>query len=381
MLKFNQAFLSGNEEKYITEAIASGSLQAGGGFDNRVRTFLHSRLNIKSAFLVHSCTAALEIAALAIDIQVGDEIILPSYTYVSSGNAFALRGAKLVFVDVDPRTMNIDIEAVKNAITDKTKAVLAVHYGGVSCDMDALMHLSKQHDFYVIEDAAQALFSSYKGKALGSIGHFGCISCHETKNIHAGGEGGLLFVNDASFKSLVESIIDKGTNRKAFLRNEVPCYTWQSLGSSYGMSQLNAAFLLAQLEASKSVTDYRRKLVSNYETGLNDLIEKKQLEILQVPSYNESNGHLFYVKVKTPAIRSHLKAYLHRHNIESVSHYEPLHLSQVGQELGVFIGDETETIKSAGTLLRLPLHCDLSEMDIEAVISCVKDFFERKAYE
>lgn len=381
MIKFNQPFLSGNEEEYIKEAIMRGSLQGAGHYDHRVIKLLQEKLDIRDGFLVHSCTAALEIAALAMNIKAGDEVILPSYTYVSTANAFALRGAKLVFVDVDPRTMCIDLLAVKEAITSKTKVVVVVHYGGVSCDMDYLMALGKLHAFYVVEDAAQALFSSYKGKALGTIGHFGCISCHESKNIHAGGEGGLLFVNDTKFTNTVEQIIEKGTNRHDFLRNKVERYTWKTLGSSYGMSQLNAAFLLAQLESGEEVTTYRLSCVEQYRIGLEALRIKNYFEILEVPRYNKANGHLFYIKLKTSDVRSSLKAYLYNNKIESVSHYEPLHLSEVGLELGVFIGEEKHTVEGASCLLRLPLHHQLKEKDITAVVNSIKTFFERKLYE
>ncbi len=377
MIKFNKAFLSGNEEKYIKEAIMNGPLQGNGPFDTRVIQQLQKTLNITDAYLVHSCTAALEIAALAIGISPGDEVIMPSYTYVSTGNAFALRGAKLIFVDVDPKTMCMDLNRVEQAITSKTKVIVPVHYAGFSCDMDRLMTLANSHNIIVVEDAAQSLFGAYKGKSLGTIGHFGCVSCHESKNIHAGGEGGILFVNDHIYSEIVEQIIEKGTNRIEFLNHKVTHYSWKTLGSSYGMSQLNAAFLLAQLESAKEVTTKRIKLYELYYNKLQPLVLAGHFEVLESPSYNQGNGHLFYIKLKSPSIRSEIKQYLFNNGVESVSHYEPLHLSVVGREKGTFIGNDHHTVHGAACLLRLPLHNEVSEKNINDMTMLIKTYFER----
>lgn len=375
MIEFNSPYHSGNEVKYIEQAVVNGALQAGGLFDEPIKAFLKKTLSVERVMLVHSCTAALEIAALAIEVKEGDEVIMPSYTYVSTANAFALRGASIKFVDVDPRTMCLDLDAVECALTDATKVVVPVHYGSASCDMDRLMALSEKYDFWVVEDAAQALYGYYKDQALGTIGHFGCISCHETKNIHAGGEGGLLFVKDNQILSKVAQIIEKGTNRQAFLEDRVSKYTWQSLGSSYGMSSLHSAYLYGQLERYQEIKAHRRRLFNAYVECLRPL-ENKGLSNFCLPNQNDGNGHLYYIKTKTTALRTQLTTYLKEHDVQAVSHYEPLHLAPAGKEFGDFIGQDRYTSKGASCLLRLPLHMNLTVEEVGVICQLIKEFYQ-----
>ncbi|MBN2899374.1 MAG: dTDP-4-amino-4,6-dideoxygalactose transaminase [Clostridia bacterium] len=377
MYAFNQPYLTGKEQNYITEALAGGRLQSGSAFDAEIKKLLQDALGAEDIFLVHSCTAALELSALAIDIQPGDEVIMPSYTYVSTANAFALRGADIIFVAVDSRTMCIDLDAVEAALTEKTKAVVPVHYGSASCDMDRLMRLSATHGFWVVEDAAQALFAHYKGRALGTIGHFGCFSCHETKNIHAGGEGGILSVNDHRWFQSVAQLIEKGTDRKAFLDKRVSRYTWQTLGSSYGMSGLHSAFLWGQLEHYKEITAHRRMLFNTYVTLLSEMASI-HFDLFFLPEYNDGNGHLCYIKTLKVADRDLLKNHMAEHGIEALSHYEPLHASPGGLKYGRFVGEDTETVEGAKRLLRLPLHMALTHEDVRSICHVVSTFYKQE---
>ena len=374
MIQFNVPYQSGKETTYIQNIFEKGSFQGNGPTCNKLSKRLEEFTGSERVFTVHSCTSALEIAALAMDIQLGDEVIMPSYTYVSTGNAFALRGATLVFVDVDPRTMCLNLNAVEQAITTKTKAVVPVHYAGVSCDMDSLMTLARTYGFLVVEDAAQSINSFYKGNHLGTIGHVGCISCHETKNLHAAGEGGFLLINESSLIRKVEQIIEKGTNRQAFLNDEVDRYTWQTLGSSYGMAEVNAGFYLAQMEDVISITAHRKRICDLYRKRLSHL--KSRLEWLHIPDANMDNGHLFYIKLKDELERSALKAYLSGQGIQSVSHYEPLHLSAAGQRYGYFSGTDHHTTQDSKRLLRLPVHNHLTIEDAERVATAVNAYFK-----
>lgn len=376
-MKFNQPYITGMEAQYITEAMTSGKLQSGGKFTATVKAFLSESLSARQVHLVHSCTAALEIAALALDVKAGDEVIMPSYTYVSTANAFALRGARVKFVDVDPLTMCLDLDCVEKALTTRTKVVVAVHYASASCDMDRLMQLSVDHDFFVVEDAAQSIYAHYKGRALGTIGHIGCISCHETKNIHAGGEGGILLVNDGSFDDLVEQIIEKGTNRNAFLNHDVSKYTWQTLGSSYGMSELHCAFLYGQLLEYETITQHRRKLVKAYIDALS-VLKNIGVELFSLPNYNDGNGHLCYIKVSSELERTVLRRYLSNLNIETASHYEPLHTSNAGRCYGEFMAYDQFTTLGAKRLVRLPVHMALKEADVIKVCKLIKQYYHAK---
>jgi dTDP-4-amino-4,6-dideoxygalactose transaminase len=310
---------------------------------------------------VHTCTAALEITAMAIDIKPGDEVIMPSYTFVSTANAFALRGATLVFVDVT-EDMNIDIEAVEKNITDKTKAVVAVHYAGSSCDIEKLSSLCKTNNLYLIEDAAQAIGSSYNGKLLGTFGDFGCISFHNTKNIHCY-EGGLLIINNLELKNKTNMIIDKGTDRQAFLSGEVEKYTWQTLGSSYEIDQLRLAYLLPQIAVLDYITKRRQQIIAQYQFHLKDF---------NIFKNEQHNGHLFFIK--TPK-REALISFLAEKGITAYSHYEPLHLSEAGKKYGVCRMEMPHTME-AYNLLRLPVYFGLTDQEIMYIADCVKEFHE-----
>lgn len=336
MYKFNEIHKSKNEIKYIEEAIKSGKLQANGDFDKKISLHIEKTLHAKNTFLVNSCTAALEVAALLLEIKSGDEIIMPSYTYVTTASAFLRAGAKIIFVDVDEKTMCIDLEAAEVAITARTRAIVAVHYAAVSCDMDRLMDIAKKHEVVIIEDAAQSIYSKYKDRYLGGIGHIGCFSFHETKNISSGGEGGMLLINEKKFLDNAKMIIEKGTDRSEFLENKVSKYTWKTLGSSFGLSQLNAAFLYAQLEEADYIIRKRLNLLKVYILELSKLKETNNIGVFEVPNYNTSNGHMFYIKTRDEEERKELVLFLKANNIESVSHYEPLHTSQAGKKICSF---------------------------------------------
>ncbi|MBI9014931.1 MAG: dTDP-4-amino-4,6-dideoxygalactose transaminase [Clostridiales bacterium] len=358
MIKFNEIYTTNQEIEMMTDAISKGTLTGDTYYHLKIKEILDK--HYKKSHLVHTCTAALEIAALAIDIQVGDEVIMPSYTYVSTANAFALRGAKIVFVDVDEHMM-IDINCVKNAISDKTKAIVPVHYAGSLCDMKALKALCKE-GIYLIEDAAQSIFNT----GVETYSDFSCISLHSTKNITSGGEGGILVVNNSTFDDKVAMIIEKGTNRSAFQNKEVEKYTWKTLGSSYSMDGIRCAFLYAQLLKWEQIISKRQKLVCLYQ---------KQLSAFEIFKQEKHNGHLFYIKTKHKKERDLLKQHLYDNGIESVSHYEPLHLSDAGKVHGDFIGENIHT-KDAFRLLRLPVHANLTEEDVYYICEKVKAFYE-----
>lgn len=378
MYNFNEIHSSKNELKYICDIIQSGKLQADGYFDKKISTYMKEFFQVEDTFLVNSCTAALEISALLLDIKPGDEIIIPSYTYVTTASAFVRCGARVIFIDVDKSNMCINLDEVKKAITSKTKAVVAVHYAGISCDMDELLKIANEHSIFVIEDAAQGIYAKYKEKYLGTIGHIGCFSFHETKNVTSGGEGGMLLVNDKKLVERAKMIIEKGTDRSAFLEKKVSSYTWKTLGSSYGMSQLNAAFLYAQLEEGLVITEKRSTLMKLYRLQLESLYMKNCIEIFEVPKYNTSNGHMFYIKAKDELERRELIKYLGDKKIFAISHYEPLHNSEAGKKYGEFSGVDLVTTKDAGRILRLPLHTNLTGEDIIYISDVIKEFYNEK---
>lgn len=378
MFKFNEIHNSKNEIKYVNEAIKSAKLQAMGYYDEKISDFMRRNFDIEYAYLVNSCTAALEISALLIDIEPGDEIIMPSYTYVTTASAFVRCGAKLIFVDVDESNMCIDLDAVESSITKKTKAIVTVHYAGVSCDIDQLLKLVEKYNLLLIEDAAQAIYSKYKDRYLGTIGHIGCFSFHETKNITSAGEGGMLIINDESLVEKAKMIIEKGTDRSAFLEKKVSSYTWKTIGSSYGMSQLNAAFLYAQLEDASYITNTRREHMTSYIEELLPLSIENKIEIFEVPEFSISNGHMFYIKTKDELERLKLVNYLKDNNIDALSHYEPLHSSDAGKKYGCFSGLDNVTTRDAKRLLRLPLHTNLNKEDIIYISGVIKEFYDEK---
>lgn len=363
------------EQKYVLDAISAQKLCGDGPYSRRCESWFEGLRNFGKAYLTPSCTHALELAALLIDIQPGDEVIMPSYTFVSTANAFALRGAKIVFVDIRADTQNLDERLVEGAITDRTKAIVPVHYAGVSCNMNEIMAIANRHGLYVIEDAAQGMMASYEGRPLGSIGHLGAYSFHETKNYTSGGEGGLLIVNNRRFQKRAEIIREKGTNRKQFLRGVVDKYSWVDVGSSYLPSELQAAYLWGQLEAAEEINDYRLKLWRNYYDALSAIQDQGLVSLPSVPSVAKHNGHMFYLKVSSQDQRDHLIDYLKQRCVQAPFHYVPLHDTATGKKWGRLHGSDEQTNRTANTLIRLPLWYGLAEKDQLEVIDCLKDFF------
>jgi len=374
MIPFNIPPHIGNEENYVCDAIKSKKICGDGNFTKKCNKNIEERTGCKKALLTTSGTSALEMAAILCDIQPGDEVIMPSYTFVSTANAFVLRGAKIIFVDIRPDTMNIDEKIIEAAITPKTKAIVPVHYAGVSCEMDTIMDIARKHNIKVIEDAAQGVMSFYKGKALGSIADFGCFSFHETKN-YSMGEGGAILINSSENVERAEIIREKGTNRSNFLRGQVDKYTWVDIGSSFLPSELNAAHLLCQLENAEKINDARLNIWNKYYEGLSTLAETGVIELPFIPDSCAHNAHMFYVKAKDIEERTRLISYLSENGIAAVFHYVPLHSSPAGQNFGEFFGEDVYTTKESEKLLRLPLYYGLSDDDCQYVIDKVKSFY------
>ncbi|MBT9319697.1 dTDP-4-amino-4,6-dideoxygalactose transaminase [Actinobacillus pleuropneumoniae] len=376
-IPFNKPPIVGTELGYMQQAMASGKLSGDGFYSRRCERWLENQFGTAKALLTPSCTAALEMAAILIDIQAGDEVIMPSYTFVSTANAFVLRGAKIVFVDIRPDTMNIDETKIESAITPKTKAIVPVHYAGIACEMDTIMAIAEKYRLYVIEDAAQAVMSSYKGKALGTIGHFGCYSFHETKNYSAGGEGGALLINDDRFIARAEVIREKGTNRSQFFRGETDKYTWRDLGSSFLMSELQAAYLYAQLEVAQQIKQTRLAVWQHYFEVLRPFAEQGRLELPTCPPECEQNGHLFYLKWRNSDERNDFIERLKQHGILAVFHYVPLHSSPAGQRFGSFIGEDRFTTSESERLVRLPLFYNLQPQESDKIIRVILEFLHQ----
>lgn len=375
MIPFNKPPFTGNEEKYILESIKSNKISGDGPFTKKCTDWFEKKLDCKKVLLTTSCTHALEMAAILLDIKEGDEVIMPSYTFVSTANAFVLRGAKIVFVDIRPDTMNIDETKIENAITDKTKVIVPVHYAGVACEMNTIMRLANKYNLFVVEDAAQGMMSTYKGKPLGTIGHLGTYSFHETKNYTSAGEGGLLLINDDKFKVRAEIIREKGTNRSLFFRGMVDKYTWVDMGSSYLMNDVSAAYLWGNLEKADEINENRLTSWTKYYDELKELEDKNFIELPKVPEGCIQNAHMFYIKVKDIDIRTKLIEYLKDNDILSVFHYIPLHSSPAGLKFGIFKGNDIFTTSESERLLRLPIYFGLSEDNINKIIRKIKDFF------
>lgn len=374
MIVFNKPAFLGTEEKYMQQVYQNRKFCGDGEFTARCHKWFEENLPCKKALLTTSCTHALEMAALLTDIQAGDEVILPSYTFVSTANAFALRGAKLVFVDVRPDTMNIDERKIEGAITAKTKAIVPVHYAGVVCEMDTIMGIAKRHNLLVIEDAAQAIMSSYKGRRAGTIGHLGCFSFHETKNITCG-EGGALIINKEACIERAEIIREKGTDRTRFYRGQIDKYTWQDLGSSYLPSELNAAYLLAQLENAALITEDRCRSWQRYWDGLQVL--RGTLELPELPNDVRHNGHMFYVKVKGAEDRPRLMEFLKEQGVNTTFHYIPLHSAPHGKRVGRMSGVDEWTTYGSQRLLRLPIYYQMTADEVDKVIERISRFFRQ----
>ncbi|WBG90825.1 dTDP-4-amino-4,6-dideoxygalactose transaminase [Pantoea piersonii] len=375
MIPFNAPPIVGSELEYMQSAMASGKLCGDGGFTRRCQQWMEQRFGSKKVLLTPSCTASLEMAALLINLQPGDEVIMPSYTFVSTANAFVLRGATIVFVDIRPDTLNIDESKIEAAITKKTRAIVPVHYAGVACEMGAIMALAAQYKLWVIEDAAQGVMSRYKGRALGTIGHIGCFSFHETKNYTAGGEGGATLINDAALIERAEVIREKGTNRSQFFRGQVDKYTWRDIGSSYLMADLQAAYLWAQLEAAERVNQQRLRLWQRYYDALQPMAAKGRIELPTLPAACEHNAHMFYIKLRDSDDRQALISWMKEAEILTVFHYIPLHSSPAGEEFGRFHGADLFTTRESERLLRLPLFYNLTDNNQNTVISSLLSFF------
>ncbi len=373
-IPFNKPFIIGRELSLIADAVAQGHLSGDGAYTKKCNRWFEQKLGCGKALLTHSCTAALEMAAILCDLQPGDEVILPSYTFVSTANAFVLRGAVPVFVDIRPDTLNIDEHLIEAAITPKTRAIVPVHYAGVPCEMERIMAIAKQHNLLVVEDAAQALLSTYHGQSLGTIGHFGCLSFHETKNIISG-EGGALLINDTRFEERAEIIREKGTNRSQFFRGAVDKYTWVDIGSSYLPSELVSAFLYAQLERADEIITKRRSICTAYAARLAPL---QQAGHMRLPEFDEdSNGHMYYLLLDSLETRSALIAHLKTQGVNPVFHYVPLHSAPAGKKYGRVCGNMIQTDTLSERLVRLPLYYEMNQDDIARVCAAIESFFVR----
>jgi len=374
MINFNVPPFTGKEIEYIKECVDNQKICGDGKYTKLCNSWLEEKTGVNKALLTTSCTHATEMAALLADIQPGDEVIMPSYTFVSTADAFVLRGAKAVFIDIRPDTMNMDEKLIENAITEKTKAIVPVHYAGVGCEMDTIMDIAKRNNLIVIEDAAQGIMSTYKGKSLGSIGDFGCYSFHETKN-YSMGEGGAILLKDEKYVENAEIIREKGTDRSKYYRGQVDKYRWIEYGSSYLPSDMNAAYLYAQLEMADEINAYRLNIWNTYYEGLKDLKDAGIIELPYIPDECEHNAHMFYIKAKDYDERTNLIAYLKDKEILSVFHYIPLHTAPAGIKYGEFRGEDKFTTKESERLTRLPLYYGLTKEQNYYIIDAVRSFY------
>lgn len=375
-IPFNRPYIAGKELYYIAQAVEYGSLAGDGQFSARCCDLMEAKFGIHKAMLTHSCTGALEMAAILCNIQAGDEVIMPSFTFVSTANAFALRGAKIRFIDIRSDTLNMDETLLESMISKKTKVIVPVHYAGVGCEMDLIMEVADQYNLLVVEDAAQGVNSTYKGRYLGTIGQLGTYSFHETKNFICG-EGGALTINDPAFTERAEIILKRGTNRNKHLRGEVDKYTWVDIGSSYLMSDLLAAFLYAQLENMDQINLKRNEIWNFYHKALIPLANEGRLMLPYTPTCCETNAHLFYIILENETARDNLMGYLKKRHIHAVFHYVPLHLSDIGRSMGHDDGQLPVTESLSGRLLRLPFYFDLTREDQERIVGLIFDFFQQ----
>ena len=374
MISFNVPPVVGNEIEYIEQAIKSHKICGDGSFTKKCSGWLEEKTHTNKALLTTSCTHATELAAILADIKEGDEVIMPSYTFVSTADAFVLRGAKAVFVDIRPDTMNIDEKLIEAAITPKTKAIVPVHYAGVACEMDTICDIAKRHQLFVIEDAAQGILSTYKGKQLGTIGDYGCYSFHETKN-YSMGEGGALLIRDENNIQRAEIIREKGTNRSQFFRGQIDKYTWMEPGSSYLPSELNAAYLWAQLSEAEKIFDNRMSMWNLYYDCLRELEESGRIQLPVIPEECGHNAHMFYIKTKDLEERAQLIQFLKQNEIMAVFHYIPLHSSPAGIKYSRFSGEDIYTTKESERLLRFPMYYGLEAETVEYITEKVKEFY------
>ena len=374
MINFNIPPYIGNELQYIKQAVENKKICGDGEFTKKCNKWIEDRFHSQKVLLTTSGTTALEMAMLLCDLKEGDEVILPSYTFSSTATSVVLTGATLVFVDIRPDTMNIDEKKIEAAITDKTKAIVAVHYAGVACEMDTIMEIAKRYGLKVIEDAAQGVMSTYKGKALGTIGDFGCYTFHETKN-YSMGEGGALLINDPQYNEQAEILREKGTNRAKFFRGQVDKYTWVDYGSSYLPSDMNAAYLWAQLEQADEINQDRMDTWNYYYNELKYLQEKGMVELPVIPEECIHNAHMFYVKLKNLSERTAFITYLRDKGVQSTFHYIPLHSAPAGEKFGRFHGEDQFTTSESERLTRLPMYYGIGEQDRKYVVDCIKEYF------
>ncbi len=377
MIDFNIAPFVGTEFQHMKEAIESHKICGDGAFTKRCSAWLEQRFRARKVMLTTSGSSALDMAALLCDLKPGDEVILPSYTFSSTANAFVLAGAKLVFVDIRPDTMNLDENRIEDAITERTKVIVPVHYAGVSCEMDTIMEIARKHRLLVVEDAAQGVMSSYKGKALGTIGDFGCFSFHETKN-YSMGEGGAILVNNERMIEKAEILREKGTNRAKFFRGQVDKYTWVEFGDSYLPSELNAAYLWAQLEVADAINADRLNTWNRYYEALLPLAERRLIELPVIPEGCVHNAHMFYLKCRSLEERTRFIAFMRQCGVQCVFHYVPLHSAPAGLKYGSFHGEDRFTTELSNRLVRLPLYYRLSQSEQKTVIESVKSFFMKE---
>ncbi len=374
MINFNVPPFTGKEIEYIKQAVENQKICGDGPFTKKCSEWIGEQTGTSKCLLTTSCTHATELAALLAEIQEGDEVIMPAYTFVSTADAFVLRGAKAVFVDIRPDTMNIDENKIEAAITKRTRAIVPVHYAGVACEMETIMAIAEKYNLMVIEDAAQCILASYQGKALGTFGDFGCYSFHETKNVSMG-EGGALLIRDKKYIQEAEIIREKGTNRSQYYRGQVDKYRWMNYGSSYLPSDMNAAYLWAQLELAKEITKARLERWEQYHTQLQPLQERGILELPVIPEGCIHNGHMYYAKAKDMEERTRLLAFLKENGILSVFHYVPLHTAPAGLKFGEFRGEDIYTTKESERLFRLPLFFTLKESEVDYIVSKIKEFY------
>ena len=375
MIDFNVPPFTGTELQYMQQAVKNKKICGDGEFTKKCSHWMEEKFQANHVLLTTSCTHALEMAAVLTQVKPGDEVILPSYTFVSTADAFVQRGATLVFVDIRPDTMNLDERLIEDAITDKTKVIVPVHYAGVGCAMDEIMEIAARHHLMVVEDAAQGIYAYYKGRALGTIGDFGCYSFHETKN-YSMGEGGALVFQNNDFLERAEIIREKGTDRSKFFRGQVDKYRWMDYGSSYLPSDLNAAYLWAQLEMADTIRKDRLDSWNYYNEELRPLAEAGYIEQPFIPDYADHNAHMYYIKTKDLETRGRLIDFMRKHDILTVFHYVPLHSAPAGKKFGRFHGEDKYTTKESERLVRLPMYYHLKEEDREQVVKAIKEFYE-----
>lgn len=376
MIHFNVPPVVGNELQYMEEAIKNRKICGDGIFTKKCSAWMEEKTGTAKALLTTSCTHAIEMSAILSNIQPGDEVIMPSYTFVSTADAFVLRGAKVIFVDIRPETMNIDERLIEEAVTERTKAIVPVHYAGVACKMDEICDIAKRHNLFVIEDAAQGVMSFYKGRPLGTLGDYGCYSFHETKN-YSMGEGGALLIKDPKNIERAEIIREKGTNRSKFFRGQIDKYTWMDAGSSYLPSDLNAAYLWAQLEKAEEILNDRMASWNLYNQLLKALEEEGYIRLPEIPEECTHNAHMFYIKTKDLEERQNLISFLKAKGVGAVFHYIPLHSAPAGKKYGEFFGKDIYTTSESERLLRLPLYYKLSNDSIEKIVEAIKEFYKR----